>query len=87
MRRGWLGWLACALVLCANLLCANLPGLAQTVPEQRTASDVPPAAVAALDQDRLPSAGEHATLLRVKTPGRFAIKAARPVPPSNSSTC
>jgi hypothetical protein len=73
MRRGWLGWLACALILCANL-----PGLAQTVPEQRTASGAPPAAVAALDQDRLPTAGEHGTLLRVKTPGRFAIKADSP---------
>src|SRR4029077_14537086 len=78
MRRGWLGWLACALVLCANSLCANSPGLAQTVPEERTTADTPPPAVAALDQDRLPSAGEHATLLRVTAPGRFAIKADSP---------
>src|SRR5712691_7503355 len=73
MRRGCLGWLACALILCANL-----PGLAQTLPEQPTASGALPAAVAVIDQDRLPTAGEHAALLQVKTPGRFAIKADSP---------
>ncbi|HEY8874321.1 MAG TPA: hypothetical protein VIM52_14910 [Stellaceae bacterium] len=68
MRRGWLARLTCSLVLCAAV-----PALAQT-----TAADAPPAAEAALDQDRLPTAGEHATLLRVTRAGRFAIKAESP---------
>src|SRR5713226_2101080 len=68
MRRGWLARLTCSLVLCAAV-----PALAQT-----TAADAPAAAEAALDQDRLPTAGEHATLLRVTRAGRFAIKAESP---------
>ena len=67
MRGGWLARLACSLVLCAMA-----PALAQTT------ADAPPPAEATLDQDRLPTAGEHATLLRVVHPGRFAIKAESP---------
>jgi hypothetical protein len=68
MRRGWLARLTCSLVLCAGV-----PAVAQT-----TAANAPPVAEAALDQDRLPTAGEHATLLRVTRAGRFAIKAESP---------
>jgi hypothetical protein len=68
MRRGWLAQIACSLVVCAIL-----PAVAQT-----TATDTPVVAEAALVQDRLPTAGEHATLLRVEHPGRFAIKAESP---------
>jgi hypothetical protein len=65
MQRGGLARLACWL-----LSCAVVPALAQTPP-----AGGPPAAEATLEQDRLPTAGEHATLLRVAQPGRFAIKA------------
>src|SRR6516162_4787998 len=46
---------------------AAAPALAQTAP-----------AAAALDGSRFPTAGEHATMLRVTGAGRFAIKAASP---------
>src|SRR5713226_4636074 len=73
MRRGWLAKIACALIFCAVV-----PALAQTPRPQGTAAAAPPPVEATLDQDRVPTAGEHATLLRVTTPGRFAIKAESP---------
>jgi hypothetical protein len=55
------------------VLCCVGSALAQTPPARD-----PPTAAALLDDGRLPTAGEHATLLRVTQPGRFAIKTESP---------
>jgi hypothetical protein len=60
-----------ARLTCSLVLSAAVPAFAQS-------TGAAPAAEAALDQDRLPTAGEHATLLRVTRAGRFAIKAESP---------
>ena len=67
MRRGCLARVALWIVLFAA------PTLAQTAPPDTAAP-----AAAALDRTEVPTAGEHAALLRVNRPGRFAIKAASP---------
>src|SRR6516162_8679521 len=62
MRRGSVARCACVIVWFAAA-----PAMAETAP-----------AAATLDGRTLPTAGEHATLLRVTSAGRFAIKAASP---------